>query len=59
MEHYKNLTAQQLAIAAGCAMLVGSMTLPRSTLIGVSVLVLALVLAIGAYRKDRASKRPG
>jgi hypothetical protein len=55
MEHYKRLTTQQLSMLAACAMLVGGMLLPRSTIVGACVLLAAVAFGIGALRKSRAS----
>ncbi len=53
MEHYKNLTVQQLALLAASAMLVGGMLLPRHAILGGCILAVALAFGIGAYGKTR------
>ena len=53
MEHYKNLTAQQLSMIAACALLVGGILLAQNTILGSCFLLFALGCGIGAYRKTR------
>jgi hypothetical protein len=53
MEHLKNLTVQQLVLAACGAVVVGGVMLSRGNDLGFLPLALAVVCGLGAFAKSR------
>jgi len=53
MEHLKTLTAQQLAIAAGGALVVAGVMLSHGNRLGYALLALAALCGIGAFAKAK------
>lgn len=54
MEHLKALTSQQLAIAAGGALVVASFMLSHGNHLGFLLLALAVACGIGAFAKSKS-----
>ena len=59
MEHYKNLTAQQLTLLAASSVLVGAGVFSWNNIIGACILALAIAFGVGAVAKYRARNSSG
>jgi predicted membrane-bound spermidine synthase len=59
MEHYKNLTEQQLTLLAASSVLVGGGLLSWNKIVGACILGLAFAFGVGAFVKYRARNSAG
>ncbi|GAB2524404.1 hypothetical protein GCM10027188_29240 [Lysobacter humi (ex Lee et al. 2017)] len=59
MEHYKNLTAQQLMLLAASSVLVGAGVFSWNNVVGACILAVAFAFGVGAAVKYRGRNSSG
>jgi hypothetical protein len=53
MEHFRNITAQQLVMAASGALVVAGVMLSRANRLGFLPLAIAILCGLGAFAKSK------